>query len=292
MPTPADIIPDDWQNWSAARPELIRPLTIGQTNRSFLLTTGNSKLVLRWNSPISAELDLNRQAEEQALRQADQAGLSAPLIYCDPSHRYLVTRFLDGYSWNQSAIERDTALSKLARLTQNIHQLPRIQSQLDIRAKVSSYWQSIQGNTDFTQSLRLLDHQASFHIDAAESMNRHFVLCHNDLQPENLILGGSGQLYAIDWEYAASGDPYYDLAVITEEHRLQGAEQQVFLEEYLQRPLASNDLQRLGHWRVIYVYLSILWYAIQHTQSTTPDIGLDTKITVLEQHLSQLMADF
>lgn len=286
--TPTDIIPDDWRRWSLAAPELIRPLTNGLTNRSFLLSTGRERVVLRWNSPITAELDIDRRAEEQALQLA--ASLSAPLVYCDPDHHYLITRFIDGRAWPPDATASDSQLCELARLTRSIHQLPTIERELNIRTKISAYWQSIGIDPEQRRSLQLLDRETCAHIAAAEAMCDSKVLCHNDLQRGNLISGRNGQLYAIDWEYAATGDPFYDLAVIAEEHFLQGSALQIFLEEYLQRPIHSDDLRRLGHWRIIYVYLSLLWYAVRRSPGPTTESSPSARLKALNQRLSSLLA--
>ena len=283
-----DILPEDWHKWSRIRPTVAGPLTSGLTNRSFLLAAENITLVLRWNSPISAELDLDRHMEEQALRRAGQAGLGAPVVYCDPDHRYLVTRFIDGSPWRDLSGNSKPALAQLARLTQNIHQLPTVDRTLDIPGKISHYWQSIRGSEEFIRALRTQDREVRAHAAAAARMNDGMVLCHNDLQPENLIFGKDGVLYAIDWEYAASGDPFYDLAVISEEHQLQGSDLQRFLDTYLLRPATSADLQRLTHWRVIYIYLSLLWYAVQRCQRSAQDRALDTKISALQQRLARV----
>ena len=37
-------------------------------------------------------------------------------------------------------------------------------------------------------------------------------LCHNDLTPDNLMIRGDS-LVAIDWEYAAMGSRYFDVAI-------------------------------------------------------------------------------
>ncbi|MCA0901711.1 choline/ethanolamine kinase family protein [Microbulbifer agarilyticus] len=287
IPWPAEVIPDDWRRWSLAEPELIRPLTNGLTNRSFLLSTVKGKVVLRWNSPISVQLDLDRRAEAQALQLA--RGLSAPLVYCDPDQRYLVTQFIDGKVWPSGPPDTHLQLCKLARLTRSIHQLPTIDLQLDINAKISAYRQSI-GNDQ--QGLRQLNRDIHAHIISAEAMGDHKVLCHNDLQRENLISDRNGQLYAIDWEYAATGDPFYELAVIAEEHHLQGARLEAFLTEYLRRPAGKHDFLRLSHWRVIYTYLTLLWYAVQLSQDTMPEVDSGTKIKALKQHLSNLLQGF
>ncbi|WP_444884306.1 phosphotransferase family protein [Microbulbifer sp. PSTR4-B] len=76
------------------------------------------------------------------------------------------------------------------------------------------------------------------------------------LSTGNLITEKTGRLYAIDWEYAAMGDRFYDLAVIIEEHQLNRIQQQSLLELYLRCNPAG------GHWRRVYKYQNLLWYAV------------------------------
>ncbi|WP_444922411.1 phosphotransferase [Microbulbifer sp. CnH-101-G] len=258
--TQNDIIPCDWHLWSQSRPTFIRALAGGQTNRTYLVSSGEELLVVRHNSPLSQALDLNRAAEAQVLSRASHAGLCAPLIYCDPHCQYLVTEFIQGQPWHK---ETAGALEQLAKLLRNIHSLPAIGSQLDIELKIDHYWSSIDTQADFYPLLQQLHSELSTSFNATKAIHDNPCLCHNDLTKENLIKSSSGQLIAIDWEYASMGDRFYDLAALVEEHYLSAAQQQQLLAIYLQRTPDSNDWQRLHHWRLIYKYLCVLWYALQ-----------------------------
>ncbi|WP_334078397.1 choline kinase family protein [Microbulbifer sp. M83] len=281
----ADVIPADWARWSSVPPRVIRPLAGGLTNRSYLLAAGNDRLVLRKNSPISDALDLDRQAEAAAMGNADRAGLCAPLVHCDPGHRYMVTRFVEGQPWRRDS---NGALQQLADLLRGIHQLPTIDATLDIEEKVASYWQSIDPQAGFYPDLRTLDAEMHRHIEAVRPLADDLRLCHNDLSTANLITEPGGRLYAIDWEYAAMGDPFYDLAVIVDEHSLDDAQQHRLIEAYLERPLKSLDLKKLAHWRVIYGYLAVLWYAVQACAEGGIDSGTNSAVASRARKLSAL----
>lgn len=257
---PADFLPADWPLWSTSQPTLLKPLTQGLTNRSFLLAAGEDRLVLRLNSPISNALDLNRPAEAEALHLADTAGLCAPLVYCDPEYRYLVTRYISG---TPLKLAGNTGIGQIAQLLRDIHRLPPIAAQLDIEQKIGSYWTSINTDDVIFESLRTLQRRVQSSIVATRNCASSPALCHNDLLADNLLISESGRLYAIDWEYAASGDPFYDLAVIAEGYDLDSAQQSQLLQQYLAQPVNNEEMARLDNWRVIYRYLSILWYAVQ-----------------------------
>lgn len=284
----SDIIPDDWQRWSSARPSIIKPLTGGLSNQSFLISADNRRLVLRVNSAMSDALGLNRAAELQALLRADKAGLCAPLVYCDPQQRYLVSAYLVGEPW---AINTE-GLARLAGLLRGIHRLPAIDTRLDISAKLACYWRAIstEPRAGFIAELRTLHERVEHHIHIAESFGGGQCLCHNDLLAANLIAGPSDRLYAIDWEYAAMADPFYELAVIVEGQRLPREQQQLLLAAYLARPLMDADWQRLHHWRIIYAYTSVLWYAVQWSGGAMSQSGIADYIATQVADLSQRIA--
>ncbi|WP_269620508.1 choline/ethanolamine kinase family protein [Zhongshania sp. BJYM1] len=275
-----DIIPADWSLWSMSKPEVIRPLLGGLTNKSYLISAGGSTLVLRQNSAISAALNLNRQTEAQVLTLADSEGLCAPLIHYDSDYQYMVSRYVTGRHWRAD----DHGLSTLAKLLARVHQLPAVDSYLDIEHKARSYWRAIDEDAVFSSDLSALTERVAEHIAGAKSFAGIPCVCHNDLLLENLIATDEGRLYAIDWEYAAMGDSFYDLAVIVEGHALNEQQQQLLLAEYLVRPVNTADWRRLTHWRVIYGYLTVLWYAVQwssgimKTADTSRDIAEQIRV--------------
>ncbi|MCW8126934.1 choline kinase family protein [Microbulbifer halophilus] len=283
----ADIIPDDWPRWSRTRPTLIRTLANGLTNRSFLLAAGEQQLVLRRNSVISDALDLNRDTEARALHLADSAGLCAPLVYCDPEHRYLVTRYVPGDRWSP---DNAGAFAQLAALLRGIHRLPAIDAELDIGDKIDHYRRSIDTGQSPLRSLQSLHQPVQRHVVAAGESGNGKVLCHNDLLADNLITGADGTLYAIDWEYAATGDPFYDLAVICEGQGLDGDQREKLLAEYLRHPVSDIDRQRLDHWRIIYGYLSLLWYAVQWSCGALGSRSMGEEISGQIESLSELIS--
>jgi thiamine kinase-like enzyme len=83
-------------------------------------------------------------------------------------------------------------------------------------------------------------------------------LCHNDLVAGNILEGSQG-LKFIDWEYAGLGDPWFDLALVTEHHQLSAQLEDGFVQAYLLRPPREAELQRLSGWRAFYRALLTLW---------------------------------
>ena len=91
------------------------------------------------------------------------------------------------------------------------------------------------------------------------------MICHNDLTAANVIDVGGLQL--IDWEFAAPGDPFFDLAVVVAHHQLDASTRAHFLTAYLGREdkTAMADLNR---WCAVYRSLRALWESLQDDTRT------------------------
>ena len=57
------------------------------------------------------------------------------------------------------------------------------------------------------------------------------------------------------------GNPWFDLAVVMDESRMDEAERELLLEHYLDRPPQSEELQALEHQGLVARYLALLWFA-------------------------------
>lgn len=276
----ADIIPVDWPKWSKTKPNLLKPLLGGLTNKSYLISADNADMVLRKNSTISAALNLDRVTEARVLVLADDAGLCAPLIHYDSDYQYVVSRYVEGKHWRAD----EQGIRSLATLLQRIHRLPAIDKYLTIADKAERYWQAIAKNAPHLADLKKVANKMMPLIESAKRLGSGACLCHNDLLRENLISTEEGRLYAIDWEYAAMGDPFYELAVIVEGQALKQSQQELLLSEYLARPISENDRQHLRDWQLIYCYLTVLWYAVQWSSGVmaTPETS---------RHIAQQIQD-
>ena len=63
----------------------------------------------------------------------------------------------------------------------------------------------------------------------------------------------------IDWEFAGTGDAFFDLAVVVQHHELKARLVEDFLGAYLDRSVTETDRQRLEAHREFYRLLLELW---------------------------------
>ncbi len=79
-----------------------------------------------------------------------------------------------------------------------------------------------------------------------------------DPTPANWIQTASGELVLLDWEYAAIGHPWWDIAALLQQAKIGNSEKQELLSSYGIMPDQS--------WRLAQAqmeYMSILWYGAQ-----------------------------
>lgn len=277
---------EQWSHWCDQLPTIVRTLGGGLTNHSVLLQANTRQYVLRINAGNSDALDLNRAAEIEILNLAAQSNLAPTLVYADPEQNYLVTEYLEGFAWKNSQSATSPGLDQLATLLKSIHGLPTspavLEAVLDVKQKAVNYWASIDETAAWAQPLQGLMANIETIIEAVSATKQPSCLCHNDLVPENLILKDQ-ELLAVDWEYAAIGNPYFDLAVVVEEHKLDHQSTSRLLSLYHDgNDTSPEQRQQLHNHRVLYRYLDCLWYGVQLDRDNASVKQMDTRVEGLE----------
>lgn len=274
--------------WCDHNVSLIRSLSGGLTNRSYLLQSQNAHYVLRINAGNSNQLDLDRRVEIEILQAAVKKGMATEVVYADPADNFMVTKFVDGDRWQREWSYSTDNIFRIATLLKSIHRLDGVDRVMDVRSKSDRYWQVVETDRNLAEKLRAVKQKVEAYIGVAESENCNLFLCHNDLLAENIIVAGDDRLVAIDWEYAAMGDPYFDLAAVVEGHQLNSFLEKKLLSDYLGKEPSDAELNRLQCCRIEYIYLELLWYAVQFSSSKALMFGqiVEEKLTYLDRQLN------
>ena len=154
---------------------------------------------------------------------------------------------------------------------------------LDIVDRCNHYWDAIETLAvevprDLSHLRSRLERKISSWQLAAEQLRP----CHNDLVLDNIIDTADG-LKLIDWEYAAMGDPYFDLAVLIEYSNLSASASRALVSNYTQVP----DQSRLSQNRLTFKYVNILWQLIHGAaRNKTPNVA--KKVALLAKHLEEV----
>jgi thiamine kinase len=246
----------DWLPEASSAPRPVKLLEGGHSNRTVLLDGGGDRWVLRLAG--AARPGVCRTREQRALRAASQLHLCPELRLCDPARGLLITRYVADRSAGASGP------AQLATLLQRIHGIPWDVSDGANRqnpvAALAQYLSALPAGHALRQ---LLDSHGETLRRARTFLARPdapAVLCHNDLLRGNRLSDGQ-RLCAIDWEYAGSNDPLFDLAVCAAEVEAPEDFARELLDCYLNRAARSEERQRLGAWLLLYRVLEALWFA-------------------------------
>lgn len=239
----------------------------GLTNESWCVQAPHTAVVVRISTVDEHALQLNRHSEAQALALAQQAGIGAEVLLCEPERRLLVTRLIDAQTLSLEAMRTDGTIDQVAQLLRQLHALPApagIQM-IDLAATLRGYWRSLEGqwSADDTKA-RLHEMEIAMEIAMESTRSALRCLCHNDVHHLN-VLSNNQRLWLLDWEYAGIGDPFFDLAAVCCYHAYNETLRDRLLVAYLGHVDAADHL-RLQRMCWLFDYIKELWLAVRQPQ--------------------------
>jgi thiamine kinase len=233
---------------------VVRRLIAGPTNVTWLVEHLDRRWVLRLDTPAAAELGLDRENEGRACTAVAAAGIAPAYRWFDAAAGICLRHFVEGRALGPVDLRDARRLERLAGTLRRLHRLPAVGRPFDPAGAVRRYAAALATPEADRVAGRALDS-----LKYARRLAMPPALCHNDLVAENMIETEGQGLLLIDWEYAATGDPMFDLAVVTGHHELDAGLAQVFLEAYLQRAATPEDSERLSRQCRFYGHLLQLW---------------------------------
>lgn len=229
----------------------------GGWNETWLAERGDEGLIVRFDTPAVRLLGLDRAAEVDVLRAIRGRGLGPEVLLADPRRGLLVTHRLPGRAAMPAMLRSPQLLRDLGSLLRRLHETvapPSAAAPLDLASSLAEYAAALGGvraRTAARSGIRSLK--------AAAVSRRSPALCHNDPVMQNVLRGRSLRL--IDWEFAAPGDPLFDLAVVVGHHGLPEEHARILLVAARGRVRAS-EWRSLAHLVDSYRHLRALWEAL------------------------------
>jgi thiamine kinase len=228
----------------------------GLSNRAWRLDAHGDRWFARLGHPQAARLGVDRSSECALLRAVAAAGLAPGVHACDPAAGLLVTRFIDGRTWDATDARSLESIRRVAGCLRRLHELPVPDGVHEVDyACQAERLASDQPAHDATG--------AALARRAAEAFARigdggyATTLCHNDLHHLNLLDDGD-RLWMVDWEYGGRGHPLFDLASFLALHDLGPDPTRAFLDAYGRLP--HSDRGHLDDARWLFDYVQWLWY--------------------------------
>ncbi len=186
---------------------LIVPTDLGLSNENLLITADGTDYIWRRPLPGSDSLDTSHRAAQQAMELA--ASLDVPTLYYDPETGEKITRRVQAETFGESS--RPDRFRQAGLLLKQLHALEPIDAVFDPFQKLETYRAR-------TRSPLRFDHEEEI-LACTRRLWTPACLCHNDLVPGNILLGDK-RSWLIDYEYATTGDPRFDMASFLSENAI------------------------------------------------------------------------
>lgn len=220
----------------------------GITNENYRAEVNGEVFVLRLNGASGPALGIDRARELRCARIAAALGVGPEVVACKPG--LLVTRFVEGLTLSAAACAQPAFLARIAAAIRRFHQGTRFPGAFSPFATVRRYHAAARRKgVRFPAALPEVLSRMKRIESALSAAKAGAVPCHNDLLASNLIDAG-GAIRILDWEYAAMGDPFFDLGNFAVNQRLSQDRCRLLLKEYfgVLRPgdEARLNLQRLA----------------------------------------------
>jgi thiamine kinase-like enzyme len=247
---------DSWHLWACElleRPVILGALSGGQSNRSLLLESAGTKLVLRLNGTSSLLPGGQRSWESVIWQAAGEQGIAPPLVYVDDQQRFLVSAFINNKLPSHPPMAREYADQALD-LLKRCHSLRIVAPSIDYFNHIDRYWRVIEATGQLSNPdliARRIPMQSV--LEKLLASGSPTALCHHDPVVSNFV-GDSESLYLIDWEYASTGLTIMDYAAFAVEWEADDA--QVITH-------SGIELESLAEAKLVYRYLCDLWNEIQ-----------------------------
>jgi thiamine kinase-like enzyme len=264
----------------------ITPITAGITNRNFLIEADHEVFVLRLAGRDTELLGIDREAEWEAGRAAAAAGVGPEVYAFLPQHGCLVTRFVQGGHISEEDLQRQDVLASVVGSIRAFHACPAIRSSFPVFRIVQDY-RRLAADRRVTIPAAYDDaHAAADRIEAAFNASpMPPATCHNDLLNANFLLEGD-HVWIVDYEYAGTGDPFFDLGNLSVNNGLGPEAQETVLRLYFGH-VEDVHRARLALMRIMSDFREAMWGVIQQAIST---LDVDY-VAYAETHFHRLLTN-
>ncbi len=255
--------------WTGAREILVERIA-GLTNANYLVTVDGERFVLRVSGKNTSRLGINRAHEFAALQAAASAGLGPPVVAFIEPEGHLVTPWIEGRHWNASEFRTPSHVRLLTETVKRIHALPPTGATFSPFQRVEAYLQTVRdcevGLPEGFESC--FETMQAVKADQVNDTSDWLRFCHNDLVAVNYLFIEEGpKIVVLDWEFAGSGDFYYDLATVVYTHDNVGPIpvelEEVMLECYFGQ-VTDWQRKRLLGMKFMLMLFTGMWALAQH----------------------------
>jgi len=213
-----------------------RQLSDAPTHDRWLLDTSAGAMVLTVDKPLASKLLLTRVGQSKLLDLTAKAGAGPAPVFANVDRGISLVRYLAGESLQADQVGEPGNLIRLAHLLRCVHQIDSagMVPANSLQARIRNYASLINSETGMA-----LAREAEDLLHRWEGPKEELVLCHFDVNHGNVICGKSWRL--IDWDYAASGNRWFDIATVVGYHQLDEPSIETFLKAYFGEDLSGDQ---------------------------------------------------
>jgi len=246
----------------------VTPLGGGITNHNFRIDYDGGSCVLRITGANTEQLGIRRDVEYQANLAAGRLGIAPEVLYYIEPEGYLVTRFVPGKKITPEEIRQADNLHRFAEKIRRFHEKgPELKVEFSVFRRIEMFAEiARRHDCRFPDSYPWLMEKFTQIENVLRSNPFNPRPCHNDLLNLN-FLAENGELYILDWEYAAMGDPLYDLANFCHHHQLDDDQFNTLVEAYSGRADPQERARVRLYWPMSQMY-EAMWGVAQTGIST------------------------
>ena len=230
----------------------LKPLSPGLTSQSFRVDINqHPTYVIRVPAQHSHQHGINRKTEAAYAKTAAKLGIGFEVIDYWPAEERLITKFVAGQHLETMDEIEPSLLYVILETLFKLHNGPH-PSDAGYFYVFDAIRLSIQRAKEFNVNLPYETQEALEQLNNIESAikTRKTILrpCHNDLLPGN-FLEHKDDLFLLDWEYAGSGDIFFDLGNLSVNFELsdEGSHRLLegYFEQYNEADFAHFQLMRM-----------------------------------------------
>lgn len=205
----------------------------GYNNKNYVVYSEEKKYLLR----KFIRTDVDRKFEFKVQKLAFEKGITSEPLLLDEENALAVSTYLEGT--HKDTLEKND-LHQFVEVLKKVHTLKIEKDPLQLETLFETKSKEVQ------DAFAVLEYFPS-----------EYVLCHNDLNPRNVLFTEKIQL--IDWEDAGVNDRYFDLASVCVEFNLDKENEAYFLRYYFTEENKMN-YEKLNAYKIIYKAICAQWF--------------------------------
>ncbi|HTI72642.1 MAG TPA: phosphotransferase [Candidatus Limnocylindria bacterium] len=243
------------------RPVRIQVLTGGLTNLNYRLESGDEVYVLRVPGENTAQLGIDRQIEYASAQAAYRSGAGPEVVAVHSATGAILTRFVAGKTVTTEDLRSPGLLQRVVASLKRYHNGTGGGGVFSALETIHTYCErAAEYGVEFPPEVKVAMDRLAFIALEVGNPSR-VVPCHNDLLAANFIDDGR-QVWVLDWEYAGSGDLFFDLGNLAANGQFT-LEQEMGLLGYYFGRVDQQDLERLHLMRRLSYLREAMWGFLQ-----------------------------